>query len=49
MKRLKKRTRVVGVFPNRESCHRRTGALLVEIDEAWQAEDTRYLNMNLSR
>ena len=47
MKRLKKRTRVVGVFPNRESCDRLIGALLVEMHEKWQSENVRQLNMNL--
>ena len=45
MKRLKKRTRVVGVFPNRASCHRLIGAQLVELHESWQAEDKAYFNM----
>jgi putative transposase len=38
MKRLKKRTRVVGVFPNRASCDRLIGAQLLEVHEQWLAE-----------
>jgi putative transposase len=48
MKRLKKRTRVVGVFPNRASCDRLIGALLLEVHEQWQTEDHCYLNMELT-
>ncbi len=45
MKRLKKRTRVVGVFPNRASCDRLIGAQLLELHEQWIAQDQVYLNM----
>ena len=45
MKRLKKRTRVVGVFPSRSSCERLTGAQLLEVHEAWQVEEKAYFNM----
>lgn len=45
MKRLKKRTRVVGVFPNRASCDRLIGAQLLELHEAWQTEAKAYFNM----
>ena len=38
MKTLKQRTRVVGVFPNRASCERLIGALLLERHEKWQLE-----------
>lgn len=47
MKQLKKRTKVVGVFPNRASCWRLIGALLVEVDEQWAVEEDEYLNMEL--
>ena len=47
MRELKRRTRVVGVFPNVASCERLIGALLVETDEEWQVEKKCYLNMDL--
>ena len=45
MKRLKKRSRVVGVFPNRSSCDRLLGAHLVEVHEKWAAANKEYFNM----
>jgi len=45
MKRLKKRSRVVGVFPNRSSCDRLLGAQLIEVHESWSVEETPYFNM----
>lgn len=45
MKRLKKRSRVVGVFPNRASCDRLLGAQLVEVHEQWSVEERTYFNM----
>jgi transposase-like protein len=45
MKRLKKRTRVVGVFPNRSSCDRLIGAQLLELHEAWMTQEKAYFNM----
>lgn len=45
MRRLKKRTAVVCVFPNRASCARLVGAQLLEVHEQWQAEPRAYLNM----
>jgi hypothetical protein len=40
----KRRTLVVRIFPNADSCLRLVRALVVEIDEHW-VEATRYLNM----
>jgi transposase-like protein len=48
MRRLKKRTRVVGIFPDRASCDRLSGALLVELHEAWQLEEHPWFNMELT-
>lgn len=43
---LKRRTRVVRIFPNDSACLRLIRALCVETHEAW-LEDNRYLNMSL--
>lgn len=48
MKRLKKRTRVIGVFPNRASCDRLIGAQLMEIHETWATERQSHFNMQLT-
>jgi len=45
MKRLKKRSGVVGVFPNRSSCDRLLGAQLIEIHEVWSVQEVPYFNM----
>jgi transposase-like protein len=45
MKRLKKRTRVVGVFPNRAACDRLIGSQLLELHETWQTQEMSYFNM----
>jgi transposase-like protein len=45
MKRLKKRTRVVGVFPSRSSCERLVGSQLLELHEQWLTEPKAYFNM----
>jgi transposase-like protein len=48
MKRLKQRTRVVGIFPNVASCDRLIGALLLETHEQWQTEERGMFNMELA-
>ena len=48
MKRLKKRTRVVGVFPSRSSCERLIGSQLMEVHEQWLTEPTARFNMELA-
>lgn len=45
MKRLKRRTAVVGVFPSRSSCERLTGAMLLETHEGWSVERAAYFGM----
>lgn len=45
MREIKRRTRVVGIFPNGESCDRLIGAQLLERHETWQCEQMRYLVM----
>ncbi|HTO15082.1 MAG TPA: transposase, partial [Edaphocola sp.] len=42
MKEIKRRTKVVGVFPNSASLLRLAGALLIEQNDQWQ-KDKRYL------
>ena len=49
MKRLKKRTRVVGIFPGRASCDRLVGAQLLELHEGWEASGKAYFNMEAGR
>jgi len=43
---IKRRTHVVRIFPNTDSCLRLIRALCVETHEGW-LEDNRYLNMTL--
>lgn len=45
-KTLKKRTRVVGIFPNEASCLRLATGILIEQDEEWMLEDI-YMKINL--
>jgi len=41
---IRRRERVVGIFPNEEAALRLLGAVLMEIDEAW-GTGQRYLDM----
>jgi len=45
MREIKRRTRVVGIFPNASSCDRLIGAHFLERHETWQCESARYLVM----
>jgi len=45
MKEIKRRTHVVGIFPNAASCDRLVGAQLLERHDKWQCEQMRYLAM----
>ena len=45
---IKRRTRVVRIFPNQESCLRLIRALDAETHEGW-LEEHRYLNLQLLR
>jgi len=49
MKRLRKRTKVVGIFPNRAACDRLIGAQLLEVHETWPTERSAYFNMEQYR
>ena len=42
-KELKKRTRCIKLFSNKESLLRIATALLIELDETWLAESKRYI------
>ena len=44
-KELKKRTRIIKVFPNKESLLRIASAILMELDEEWLSADKRYMKM----
>ena len=44
MKQLKRRTKVIGAFPNRASCQRVVGAQLLELHEKWQAQSRVYFS-----
>ena len=46
MEEIKRRTRVVGIFPNQASADRLVGAHLLERHERWACEPARYLNMD---
>ena len=45
MREIKRRTRVIGIFPNASSCDRLVGAHFIERHETWQCESARYLVM----
>ena len=44
MRELKRRSRVVSIFPSEQSVIRLLGAILIEIDEKWSCEHGAYLN-----
>lgn len=49
MRELKRRSRVVSIFPNEQSLIRLLGAVLIEIDEKWSCEHGAYLNAEALR
>lgn len=45
MREIKRRTKIAGIFPNKESVNRLVSAVLMEIDDSWNT-GKRYLNMD---
>ena len=43
---IRRRTRVVGIFPHRSTCLRLIGMVLVEIHEDWLTDDKAYLTFD---
>ena len=44
-RQIKKRTRVISIFPNEESLLRIASAILIQQDEEWQSSKRKYINL----
>lgn len=42
---IKRRTKVVGIFPNEEAIVRRIGAILLEQNDEWAVQGARYMTL----
>lgn len=44
-KKLKQRSKIINIFPNKESCLRLMSTILMEIDEEWRTSNRKYMEI----